>query len=642
MSPPLLGGGRNKADSSVLSWSSRANVPVVLSRSRYRLPNPPTASLLASGLNYNEPVCRRRLCGRFGSICPLSVAISISVTFIAFVSFLLPAALAEETFDSLLRQGFELHQQRRYTQAITQLERAHRLQPNDYFANLLLGIDYLRTAQASKALSFLETASLARPTDAKALGYTAEAHSVLGRVDLAIGALHAAKQRDPSPQWRSALIRLYLGRFRAISQELRLTKAGLARSYRLQAQAMRERKDPEESNILLRAYSLSPDLEGIESELAHAEIRRHRFDLARRFLQRARARNPEDLDMIAAEAYLAAHGGDWEMAETRLLELGQRSRHRARTALTEWPVNVRLPDRLRHVVEQEDRSAPDRPATSPDVLRLFASHNWEAVASGVSPDETSPDKLFRLGVAQARLKRFEKAVAPLERARTIARYQGEADYWLALSYAKLAEEETAALSRDQTADSVVHAVRGEVLLRLAGDGEAAAEQYKKAVAFASGDPALWAGLAAAEFLAGDWDSARESARRALELDPDRALALRTFGEVCMQERDYAAAIPALEKVLELQPGDIHAQFLLGTAYSQTGEYEKALRFLRAAERRRFPDEKGRLQYLLGTVLRKLGRHEEARLAFQRAQELADSFANTGHELAQPVAESVKD
>ena len=572
----------------------------------------------------------------------MPAAISNCVTFIAFVGFFLPVTLAEETFDSLLRQGFELHQQRRYTQAITQLERAHRLQPNDYFANLLLGIDYLRTAQASKALSFLETASRARPTDATALGYTAEAHAALGRVDLAIGALHAAKQRDPSPQWRSALIRLYLTRFRAISQELRLTKAGLASSYRLQAHAMRERKDPEESNILLRAYSLSPDLEGIESELAHAEIRRQRFDLARQFLQRARARNPEDLDMIAAEAYLAAHEGDWETAETRLLELGRRSRHRARAALTEWPIEVQLPDRLRHVVEHGNGATPDRSETSGDVLRLFASHNWEAVTARVSPDEASPDKLFRLGVAQARLKRFEKAVAPLERARTNARQQGEADYWLALSYAKLAEEETATLARDQSANSIVHAVRGEVLLRLAGNGVAAAEQYKKAVAFSSGDPALWAGLAAAEFLAGDWDSARASAVRALELDPNRALASRTFAEVCMQERDYVAAIPALEKVLELQPGDIHAQFLLGTAYSQTGEYQKALRFLRTAERRGFPDEKGRLQYLLGNVLRKLGRLEEARLAFQRSQELADSFANTGHELAQPVADSVRD
>lgn len=564
---------------------------------------------------------------------------SISVTFFACLGFFLPVATAEDTFDSLLRQGFELHQKRRFAQAIAPLEHAHRLQPNDYFANLLLGIDYLRTGQADMALSFLETASRAKPTDATALGYSAEAHAASGRVDLAIGALHAAKQRDPSPQWRAALIRLYLARFRVISQRLRLTRAGLARSYRLQAQAMRERRDPKESEVLLRAYSLSPDLEGIESELAHAEIRRKRFDLARRFLRKARERNPNDLDMLAAEAYLAAHTGDWEVAETRLRGLVQRSRHRARAALGEWPEDVPLPGRLRHAVEQGDDSTPAGAAGSASVRQLFASQNWEAVTTGVSPDEAGPDELFRLGVAQAHLQRFEQAVAPLERARTDSRYEGEADYWLALCYARLAEEEAAALSRNQSADHVLHSVRGEILLRLAGDGAAAAAEYRKAVGVTPGDPALWTGLAAAETLAGDWDGARKSALRALELDPNRALASRTFAEVCMQERDYAAAIPALKKVLALEPSDIGAQFLLGTAYSQTGEQEKALQLLRAAERSGFPDEKGRLQYLLGSVLRRLGRPEEARAAFQRSQELADTFAQTSHELAQPAADS---
>ena len=565
--------------------------------------------------------------------------LAIAVAFVALLGGFLPAAATDDTFDSFLREGFELHQQGRFAQAITPLERAHRLQPEDYFANLLLGIDYLRTGQAHKALSFLGRASRAKPTDATALGYSAEAHAASGRVDLAIGALHAAKRRDPSPRWRAALIRLYLARFRTISHELRLTKSGLARSYRLQAQAMRERNDPTESDTLLRAYSLFPDLEGIESELAHAEIRRQRFDLARRFLQRARARNPEDLDMIAGEAYLAAHEGDWEVAETRLRELARRSRHRARAALREWPDSTPLPDRLRHAVEEGDASTTAAAARASDIRELFATQNWDAVASGVSPTADSPDELFRLGVAQARLKRFAKAVAPLELARSDSQYRGEADYWLALSYARLAEEETEALSRDQSASPILHAVRGEILLRLAGNGAAAAAEYRIAVGSTPGDPALWAGLAAAQNLAGDWDGARQSALKSLALDPNRALASRTFAEVCMQERDYAGAIPALKKVLGLEPTDIGAQFLLGTAYSQTGEHEQALQLLKAAERQGFPDEKGRLQYLLGTVLRKLNRPEEARAAFRRSQELADAFAKTSHELARPVADS---
>ena len=564
---------------------------------------------------------------------------SIPLIFVACLGLFLPAATAQESFESLLRQGFELHQRRQYAQAIPLLERAHRLRPKDYFANLLLGIDYLRSGNAAKALPFLDTASQAKPKDATPLGYSAEAHSALGRLDLAVGALHAAKQRDPSPQWRGALIRLYLARFRKISQQLRTTRRGLARSYRLQAQVLRHSKDPRERDVLHRAYSLSPDSDGIASALAHAEIRQQRFGSARQFVQEARQRNPHDLDMIAGEAYLAAQQGDWPAAEAKLHELSRRSRHRLRLALAEWPDSVEQQEELLQAFDQVGASTPPEPSSAGDVRQLFVSQRWEAVTTRVSAGAAGQEELFWLGVAQARLKRFEDAVAPLERARVDIQHQAEADYWLALSYARLAEEETAALSRGQAAQPILHAVKGEILLRLAGNGAAAVAEYKKAVALKAGDPALWAGLAAAELAAGDWENARESALKAIELDPGRVLASRTFAEVCMQERDYGAAIPALEKVLRLQPADIGAQFLLGTAYSQIGEYGKALEFLRKAERQGFPDEKGRLQYLLGTVLRKLGRQDEAQAALHRSQDIADAFAQTGHELSQPPADN---
>ncbi len=566
---------------------------------------------------------------------------SIPLIFVACVGLFLPVATAQESFESLLRQGFELHQRRQFAQAIPLLERAHRQQPKDYFANLLLGIEYLRSGNAAKALPFLDAASQAKPEDATPLGYSAEAHSASGRLDLAVGALHAAKRRDPLPQWRAALIRFYLERFRKITQQLRMTRQGLVRSYRLQAQVLRDSKDPRERDVLARAYSLSPDSEEIASALAHAEIRQQRFDLARQFLQEARAKNPNDLDLIAGEAYLAAYEGDWPTAEAKLHELSGRSPHRLRIALAEWPDNVPQREELLKAFEQVGASTPPEPSSPVDVRELFVSQRWEAVTTRVSVGAAEQEELFWLGVAQARLERFEDAIAPLERARTDIQHQAEADYWLALSYARLAEEETAALSRVQSAQPILHAVKGEILLRLAGNGAAAVAEYKEAVALAPGDPALWAGLAAAELSAGDWEDARQSALKALEFDPDRVPASRTLAEVCMQERDYDAAIPALEKVLRVQPTDIGAQFLLGTAYSQTGEYEKALEFLRTAEHQGFPDEKGRLHYLLGTVLRKLGRQDDAQAAFQRSQELADAFAQTGHRLAQPLADRVE-
>lgn len=560
----------------------------------------------------------------------------------AYLVVLLQAASAQDSFDALLRQGFELHQGRLYSQARLSLERAQRLQPDEYYVNLLLGIGYLRTGSAGKALPFLDRAGDANPADATALGYAAEAHSALGRLDLAAEALHAAKRRDPSLQWRARLVRFYLVRFRQVSEALRQTRLGLARSYLLQAEVTGGPDSSEGRQALLRAHALAPDLDDVRSALAHAEIRHGRFRQARQILEDAPEGDSRSLEQIAAEAYLAALDADWQVAQATLRELGGRSAEHMRSAIEHWPSKVPLTDSARRSLRQMALSSSPSPPPSPSVRQLFSSQSWEAVRTRISASEATPEQLLWLGIAHARLKGFEEAVPPLERVRTVPRYREEADYWLAMSYVRLVEAETAALSRDQAALPILHAVRGEIELRLAGNAWAAAAHYKKALALVPRDPALWTGLASAELAAGRWEDSRRSALKALEIDPARGLAARAFAEVCMQERDYEAAIPALEKVLRLAPGDVGARFLLGTAYSQIGASEKALALLRSVADSDFPDEKGRLQYLLGTVLRRLGRLDEAQAAFQLAQELSDAFARTSHRLAAPEGARSRD
>jgi hypothetical protein len=51
-----------------------------------------------------------------------------------------------------MKQGFELHQQARFGEAIPILDHACRLEPEDYFANLLLGIDLLRSGRAEESV----------------------------------------------------------------------------------------------------------------------------------------------------------------------------------------------------------------------------------------------------------------------------------------------------------------------------------------------------------------------------------------------------------------------------------------------------------------------------------------------------------
>jgi tetratricopeptide (TPR) repeat protein len=150
----------------------------------------------------------------------------------------------ESEFQSLLKEGFDLHQQARFSEAIPVLERARRLQPDDYFANLLLGIDLLRTGRANEALPRLELASRARPQEETPDDYLGEAHATLGHYAQAAEAYQRAMQRShDSKEALQAWAGFALERFRQIGESLRTSEAGVATVRRLQEAATKPATD---------------------------------------------------------------------------------------------------------------------------------------------------------------------------------------------------------------------------------------------------------------------------------------------------------------------------------------------------------------------------------------------------------------
>lgn len=142
------------------------------------------------------------------------------------------------SIESLLRQAFALHQQARYSEAIPLLEQAHALDPADYFANLLLGIDLLRTGRAQAALPRLQAASRARPSEEIPEGYLGEAQASLQ--NFAEAAVHYRAAVDRSHASESSLeawADFALERFRAIGEQLRADGPGIDAARRLHASA---------------------------------------------------------------------------------------------------------------------------------------------------------------------------------------------------------------------------------------------------------------------------------------------------------------------------------------------------------------------------------------------------------------------
>jgi predicted Zn-dependent protease len=142
---------------------------------------------------------------------------------------------SEPAFRSLLQQGFDLHRQARFNEAVPVLERARQMHPDDYFANLLLGIDLLRTGRAAEALPRLELAARARSAEEIPEGYLGEAETSLGHYARAAEAYQQGVRRGhDSEQSLEAWAGFALERFRQIGESLRASSAGLATIRRLQ------------------------------------------------------------------------------------------------------------------------------------------------------------------------------------------------------------------------------------------------------------------------------------------------------------------------------------------------------------------------------------------------------------------------
>lgn len=145
------------------------------------------------------------------------------------------ARVNDEQFQALLKQGFGLHQQARYAESIPIFERARKLEPQDYFANLLLGIDLLRTGKTDDAIPRLELAARVNPDEEIPEDYLGEAQASLAHYAEAAEAYHRAILRGhDSEEALQASAGFALERFRQIGEDLRASEAGVATVHRLQ------------------------------------------------------------------------------------------------------------------------------------------------------------------------------------------------------------------------------------------------------------------------------------------------------------------------------------------------------------------------------------------------------------------------
>ncbi len=106
----------------------------------------------------------------------------------------------------------------------------------------------------------------------------------------------------------------------------------------------------------------------------------------------------------------------------------------------------------------------------------------------------------------------------------------------------------------------------------------------------------------------------------------------------MQDRDYSTALPYLRELVARDPQDVATRVELGRACAQTGALDEARENLAPALEGGYPDEKGSLHYLLGGVLKKMGRTSEAERALATAAQLSEAFQQKSYRDQDPDAQ----
>jgi tetratricopeptide (TPR) repeat protein len=571
------------------------------------------------------------------------------LAFVAVISLGFHGAVAQD-LKSLVQTAFDLHQKGKFSEALPLLQRAHAIDPDDYFVNLLLGIDSLRTGQAKNAVPLLKKASRLRPQEEFPLDYLGEAYARLGIYGEAAEAyLNAVRVAPASVDSTIAFVDFALARFASISELLRSSHKGLAAEYRLRAIALPE-NDASRLSLLQRAADLDPEASGIWSDEANAGLATGDLGGAERFLQRALKADPNDQAAWIADAQLAARKSNWQRAGARLQAVAQQNPILLAQNVERWPSTFQPPagsgmpalaakflQCVRNSSKACNLGTGSKLASSNSAL-LYREQKWQEMTKLPAPQPDRTEAWFQRGVAFAKLNDCREAIPMLERGVSKSSTEVYGMFLLSWCYSQEAGHTAEKIQQNGGDDAPLHLMRGDILLRLQAKPDLALSEYQRALAKGPNDPAVLERLANAQFGSGKIEAAQQSAKAALKIDPRRLGAKRTVAKIAMQERDYVTALPYLEELTAINPQDLTMRIELAKAFAQTGASDQALRALAPALEQGYPDEKGSLHYLLGTILKKMGRTADADQAFATATQLSEAFQQKSYRDQDPDAQ----
>jgi tetratricopeptide (TPR) repeat protein len=204
-----------------------------------------------------------------------------------------------------------------------------------------------------------------------------------------------------------------------------------------------------------------------------------------------------------------------------------------------------------------------------------------------------PEAHFKLGVIHFSRNEFNEARRELQRAALLPHLAAFSDCLQAMIHARLEQTEAAeaavlrAVQTDSKCDLLWMAWNDLGLAHYAeGDFQAAAVAYGEATMIKPDEAEAWFNLGVSYHRTGDLKAARDAYQQAVDLRESMSGAWHNLGIVCGQINDHTAAMNAFRQEVVWAPTNVRAW------------------------------------YDLGVTLEKMGRREEAKLAFARVESLS--------------------
>jgi len=311
----------------------------------------------------------------------------------------------------------------------------------------------------------------------------------------------------------------------------------------------------------------------------------------------AHARDDLARQIVAAEAAVAAHPGDpdWLL---RLVVLYDRK--------GEFKKSIPLLEKLM-------RLQPNNPDVyrRSGIDRFHTGHPEEALGplrTVVHADPEDMEANFYLGLCYLALDREDEANKVFDRQAATVPVDVDELYLLVKGYSRLSSamlSRLAALGKDSYR---MYQVRGEYF-DLQNAPEEAIREYEKAVELRPDLPSLHYVLGSAYWKHSQLDKAMAEFRRTIELEPSHFMAHYKLGMVLLEKNDPSNALKEFRAALAEQPGLIDGYLGAGKALFLQGNYQAALpqlqRYLELS-----PDDPTR-HYLLYQIFRRLNNVDEA-------------------------------